>query len=54
VLFFEKIEQLPNNSCFYGVWGDPNVDDLTSIGNLALRETVSNRPIENIFRKKAF
>ena len=27
-----------------GVWGDPNVGDLTSTCNLVHRETFSNRP----------
>jgi len=38
------------------VWGDPNVDDVTSINQLANRETASNRPTENafLFQNKAF
>ena len=34
------------------MWGDPDVDDLTSIGKLAHGETVSNRLTENAFLKK--
>ena len=45
-------QQLPNNCRFRGVWGDLDVDDLTSTCKLANRDTASNQPHKTFFKKK--
>jgi len=44
----QQQQQLSNNYRFCRVWGDPDVDDLTSMSALTNREIASNRHTKNV------
>jgi len=49
--FAQQQQQLPNRSCLYGVWEDPNVPELTSMRKKHIKISFPRDPQKTVFEK---